>query len=84
MGYGLGIFLIALGLILAFAVTDAIAGVDLTLVGYILAAAGVLVVVITAVTLSSRRRTSAVTTTTRADGTQDVSERRTDLGPPAV
>lgn len=82
MGYGLGIFLLALGLILAFAVTDAISGVDLTVVGYILTAAGVLVIVITAVTLNSRRRSHAVTTTTHADGSQAVSERRTDLDPP--
>ena len=36
MGYGLGVFLLALGLILALAVTDAISGVDLTTVGWIL------------------------------------------------
>lgn len=84
MGYGLGVFLLALGLILAFAITDSIAGVDLTLVGYILAAAGILVIVITAVTLGSRRRSHAVTTTTRADGSQDVVQRRTDVDPPAV
>ena len=32
MGYGLGIFLLALGLILALAVTDQLANVDLTMV----------------------------------------------------
>lgn len=40
MGIGSSIFLLALGAILAFAVTDAINGVDLTVVGYILMAAG--------------------------------------------
>ncbi len=54
MGYGLGIFLLALGLILALAVTDNIANVDLTMVGWILAAAGALVLVLTAATLPGR------------------------------
>ena len=40
MGYGLGVFLLALGLILAFAVRDMIDAVDLTMVGYILCLAG--------------------------------------------
>jgi len=84
MGYGLGIFLLALGLILALAVTDSIAGVDLTMVGYILAIAGLLVLALTAFTLNNRRRSQSVTTTTHADGSQAVSERRTDLDPPAV
>ena len=42
MGYGLGVFLLALGLILAFAVQDAIDAIDLTMIGYILAGAGLL------------------------------------------
>ena len=37
MGYGLGAFLLAVGLILALAVTDTVNGVDLTMVGWILA-----------------------------------------------
>lgn len=40
MGIGTSVFLLALGAILAFAVTDAISGVDLTAVGYILMIAG--------------------------------------------
>lgn len=40
MAIGTSIFLLAVGAILAFAVTDAISGVDLTVVGYILMAAG--------------------------------------------
>ena len=39
----------ALGLILAFAVQDALDGINLTMTGYILAGAGVLVIVLTAV-----------------------------------
>ena len=81
MGYGLGVFLLALGLILALAVTDAISGVDLTMIGWILALAGVLVIVLTAVQANRARRSTAVTR--HADGTETVSERRDDL-PPAV
>ena len=65
MGYGLGIFLLAVGLILALAVTDQLANVDLTMVGWILFAAGALVVVLTAATAASRRRSTAVTTVLR-------------------
>lgn len=81
MGYGLGVFLLAVGLILAFAVTDSINNVDLTMVGYILAAAGVLVIVLTAATTARARRSAAVTT--HADGSRTVTERRDDV-PPAV
>ena len=42
MGIGAGIFLLALGGVLAFAVSDRISGVDLTMVGYILMGAGAL------------------------------------------
>ena len=78
MGYGLGVFLIALGLILAFAVTDMISNVDLTMIGWIIALAGVLIVVLTAVQANSRRRATSVATTTHSDGSQTVAERRTE------
>ncbi|CAI9419520.1 DUF6458 family protein [Nocardioides sp. T2.26MG-1] len=81
MGYGLGIFLLALGLILALAVTDSISGVDLTMVGWILAAVGLLAVVLTAISTNRARRSTAVTT--HADGTQTVAQRR-DEAPPAI
>ena len=73
MGYGLGVFLLAVGLILALAVTDNLANVDLTLVGWILTAAGVLVIVLTAATAASRRRSTVVTQ--HSDGSRTVSER---------
>ena len=47
MGIGTSIFLLAVGAILAFAVTDAISGVDLTAVGYILMAAGAIGLLLT-------------------------------------
>jgi nitrate/nitrite transporter NarK len=57
MRIGAGIFLLALGGILAFAVSDRISGVDLTVVGYILMAAGALGIVL-AIFLSNRGRTT--------------------------
>jgi hypothetical protein len=84
MGYGLGIFLLAVGLILAFAVQDAISGVNLTLVGYILALAGVLVLALTAVTLNRGRHTRTVTTTTHPDGSQTMEQQRRNDPPPAI
>lgn len=79
MGYGVGVFLLAVGLILALAVQDAISGVDLTMVGWILAAVGVLALVLTAVTLNSRRGSRAQATTTHPDGSQTVRETRSDI-----
>lgn len=82
MGYGLGVFLLALGFILALAVRDAIEAVDLTMVGWILALAGVLVLVLTAIQANSRRRHTTVATTTDAQGRQATTERHTEGPPP--
>ena len=79
MGYGLGAFLLAVGLILALAVTDQINGVDLTMVGWILALVGVLALVLTAVTANRGRGVRSVETTQHGDGSQTVSERRTEM-----
>lgn len=77
MGYGLGAFLLAVGLILALAVNDTVSGVDITMIGWILAAVGALVIVLTAVTWNRARGTRTVATRTNADGTQTSEERRT-------
>jgi hypothetical protein len=45
VGIGVSVFLLAVGGVLAFAVTDRISGVDLTAVGYILMGAGALGIV---------------------------------------
>ena len=82
MGYGLGVFLLALGLILALAVQDSLDAIDLTMVGWILAIAGVLVIVLTAVQANRGRTHRTVATTTNPDGSQSVTERRTDQDPP--
>ena len=82
MGYGFGVFLLALGLILAFAVQDALEGVNLTMVGYILAGAGALVIVLTAAQTSRARQHTSVQRTTHSDGSETVAERRTHQDPP--
>lgn len=55
MYFGGSIFLLALGAILAFAVRDAISGVDLVTIGYILMAAGALGIVLSLVMNGQRR-----------------------------
>jgi hypothetical protein len=81
MGYGLGVLLLALGLIVAFAVQDAINGIDLTMVGYILAAVGALAIILTAFTMNRSRGASSVSTTTHADGSQTTTENRNRVDP---
>jgi uncharacterized protein YacL len=83
MGYGLGVFLLALGLILAFAVQDMLDAVDLTTVGYILCLAGILVIAITAIQMNTRRRQTTVATTTDAQGRSATTERHMESDPPA-
>ena len=79
MGYGLGVFLLAIGLILVFAIDDTQVGpVEVVTVGWILAAAGVLVLALTAISLNGgRRRNETVARTTHPDGSQTVQERST-------
>ncbi|GAB3616771.1 hypothetical protein GCM10027416_13280 [Okibacterium endophyticum] len=57
MSLGLGIFLMAVGAILVFAVNITVEWVDLRMVGYILLAAG-FVVVILGIALMARKRRS--------------------------
>jgi Domain of unknown function (DUF6458) len=72
MGIGGGIFLIVVGAILAFAVSDAIEGVDLGVIGYICMAAGVLMLIIALVLNNQRTNTSH----------REVIERHDDRRPP--
>lgn len=76
MGYGFGAFLLVVGLVLALAVTDSINGIDLTMVGWIMALVGVVLIAITAVTWNSGRRARNVQTVTHPDGSQTVRENR--------
>jgi hypothetical protein len=79
MGYGLGAFLLVVGLVLALAVQDSVSGVDLVMVGWIMTLVGIAVIILTAVTMNSARRAKSSATTVHADGTQTVSERRTEI-----
>lgn len=60
MGIGTSLFLIAVGAILKYAVTDSISGVDLTTVGLILMIVGVLGLVLSLILLLAPRRTETV------------------------
>ena len=55
MGLGVGIFLIAVGAILAFAVTASVAGIDLQTVGWILMIVGVIGLVLGLVLMNRGR-----------------------------
>lgn len=59
MSIGSGIFLIAVGAILAYALDVTVDWIDLTLVGFILMAAGVLVTIIGLILLARRRSAAA-------------------------
>jgi hypothetical protein len=68
MGLGGSIALIALGLILAFAVNVTIAGLDVHLIGLILAGVGILWLVVYFVVWAPRRRGVTASRTVRRDG----------------
>ncbi len=84
MGYGAGIALLVLGLVLALAVNAQVSGIDVQTLGWILALGGLVVIALTAVQMNTRRRATAVRTTTHADGSQTYTERRTEQDPPAA
>lgn len=80
MGYGFGGFLIVLGLVLAFAVDDAVEGVDLYAVGLIMTGVGIVVIALAFFTLNNRRGADrTVQRTTHPDGSQTVHERRDEI-----
>jgi len=56
MGIGVSIFLIALGAILAFAVSFDVSGLDINVVGYILMIAGLIGLIMTAFIWGPRTR----------------------------
>ncbi|MBA2389534.1 MAG: hypothetical protein H0V67_04690 [Geodermatophilaceae bacterium] len=58
MGVGVSIFLLALGAILAFAVTGEVSGVDLDVVGFVLMGVGVIGIIISLVLMNQRSNTS--------------------------
>jgi hypothetical protein len=66
MSIGLGIVLFAIGAVLAFALNLTVDWIDLTMVGYILMAAGAVVIII-GIVLLARRRSSVATSRTTVD-----------------
>lgn len=61
MSIGFGIFLFAIGAILAFAVEITVSWIDLRMVGYILMGAGFAVTVLGLVLLARRRQSTSTT-----------------------
>jgi hypothetical protein len=82
MSLGFGIFLIAVGAILAFALDVTVSWIDIKTVGYILMGAGFVIVII-GIALIARKRSSTATTRSAVDpvsGEQVTrSERRDDV-----
>ncbi|GAA1166899.1 hypothetical protein GCM10009584_04850 [Ornithinimicrobium humiphilum] len=77
MGIGLGIVLLVIGAILAFAVNFTMAGgIEITTVGYILMAAGVLALILGLVMNTQRANTTHREVVERRD---DVDVRRRDI-----
>jgi len=60
MGIGVGIFFIAVGAILAFAVDAQVSGIELETIGFILMGAGVLGIVLELLLFAPRRRNTLV------------------------
>lgn len=67
MGIGVGVFLLAVGAILTFAVEYEVAGVNIDVVGWILMGAGLLAVLLSLLVFGPRRRARAVTERTTYD-----------------
>ncbi len=62
MGIGVGIFLLAVGAVLAFAVKATVAGISIVTIGVILMIVGALGILLDLVLFAPRRRSSAVVT----------------------
>lgn len=78
MGIGIGIFLLVVGAILAFAVDYSLQGIDVTTIGYILLAGGVLSLLIGIVVNTQRTNTTHREVVDRHED-RDVRHRGEDL-----
>jgi len=67
MGIGVSVFLLAVGGVLAFGVSDRLSGVDLTAVGWVLMGAGTIGIVVALLFASQRNRTTHTTVHERRD-----------------
>jgi hypothetical protein len=87
MGYGGGIGLIVIGLILALAINEEQIGpVNVGMIGWILTLGGIVLLVLAIAQNNSKRKHTTVATHTHADGTQTSEQRSTERQdpPPAV
>jgi hypothetical protein len=78
MSIGFGIFMFALGAILAFAVNVSLDWIELSTIGYILMIAGIVTAII-GIVLMSRRRSVSTSHTTVDPVTGDRVTRRDDI-----
>jgi nitrate/nitrite transporter NarK len=67
MGIGMSVFLLAVGGILSFGVSDRISGVDLTAVGYVLMIAGAIGLAVALMFANQRSRTTHTSVHERRD-----------------
>jgi hypothetical protein len=67
MGIGMSVFLLAVGGILAFGVSDRLSGVDLTVVGYVLMGAGAIGLAVALMFANQRSRTTHTSVHERRD-----------------
>ncbi|NYF11372.1 Flp pilus assembly protein TadB [Leifsonia sp. AK011] len=83
MSIGSGIFLFVVGAVLAFAITVEVTWINLTMVGYLLMAAGVIIFLLGLI-LMYRKRQSVTTVQSGVDANgAAVTERRTSSTPPS-
>lgn len=79
MGIGAGIFLIAVGAILKFAIHAKVSGIDVQIVGVILMVAGVVGIALDLLLFAPRRRRVVQTTNAPAATSTSTTVRRDDI-----
>jgi TRAP-type C4-dicarboxylate transport system permease large subunit len=82
MSIGLGVFLMALGLILALGVRDRLSDFDLSMIGWVLTGVGALAIVVSVMITSMRTRGRTRSTTEYVERPRrEYVERRDDVDP---
>lgn len=82
MSIGLGVFLMALGLILALGVRDRLSDFDLSMIGWVLTGVGALAIVVSVMITSMRTRGRTRSTTEYVERPRrEYVERRDDIDP---
>ncbi|WP_147375485.1 DUF6458 family protein [Jiangella rhizosphaerae] len=81
MSIGLGVFLMALGLILALGVRDRLSDFDLSVIGWVLTGVGALAIVVSMMVASMRTRRAHTTEYVERPRTREYVERRDDIDP---